>query len=108
MWKAKIKRFFIYEFYGDRKVFFEGDFYNITTLTSSFALAFKHDTTSMVVLQSHLQRWPRTNVIPSNFLMHKFIPMPIVGKNNELIIAYELEDISPRVHIFQQRMFGVK
>jgi hypothetical protein len=22
MWKAKIKRFFIYEFYGDRKVFF--------------------------------------------------------------------------------------
>jgi hypothetical protein len=49
-WNVKIKRIFIYEFYGEKKVFFQGDFYNTTTLASSFALAFKHNTTNMVVL----------------------------------------------------------
>jgi hypothetical protein len=34
--------------------------------------------------------------------------MPIVGQNNELIVVYELEDISPRVHLFQQGMFVIK
>ncbi len=34
------------------------------------------------------------------------IPMPIVGQNNELIIAYEMEDISPRYHLLQKGMPG--
>jgi hypothetical protein len=50
MWKAKIKRFFISEFYGDKKVLSQDDFYNPKTSISSYALDFKHNTTNMVVL----------------------------------------------------------
>jgi hypothetical protein len=46
--------------------------------------------------------------LPSNFLMHRFIPMLIIRQNNELIIAYEMEDISPNDHLFQQGMPNVK
>jgi hypothetical protein len=36
--------------------------------------------------------------------MHKFIPMPLVGQNNGILLAYELEDVSPRDHLFQLGM----
>jgi hypothetical protein len=36
--------------------------------------------------------------------MHKFIPMLLVGQNNGILLAYELEDVSPRDHLFQLGM----
>jgi hypothetical protein len=36
--------------------------------------------------------------------MHKFIPIPLVGQNNGILLAYELEDVSPRDHLFQLGM----
>jgi hypothetical protein len=52
-WKAKITKFFIHEFYGDRRVLFQGKYDNTTTLASSFSVALQHSCTGMVVLQPH-------------------------------------------------------
>jgi hypothetical protein len=54
-WKAKITQFFIHEFYGDMRVFFQGKYYNTTTSTSSSSMALQHSCTGMVVLQPHPQ-----------------------------------------------------
>ncbi len=42
----------------------------------------------------------------NRLLMHKFIPMPLVGQNNGILLAYELEDVSPRDHLVQLGMPG--
>jgi hypothetical protein len=52
-WKVKITLFFIHEFYGDRRVFFQGKFYNMATSASSSFVALRHSCTGMVVLQPH-------------------------------------------------------
>jgi hypothetical protein len=38
--------------------------------------------------------------------MHSFISLPLVGQNNEFIVAYELEDILSQCHLFEQGMLG--
>jgi len=62
--------------------------------------------TGMVVLQPHPQQWPGNDIKPAHLLMHKFIPMPLVGQNNGIFLAYELEDVSLRDHLFQLGMLG--
>jgi hypothetical protein len=79
-WKAKITQFFIHEFYGDRRVFFQGKYYNTATSASSSSVALQHSCTRMVVLQAHPQQWPGNDIKPAHLLMHKFIPMPLVGQ----------------------------
>jgi hypothetical protein len=54
-WKAKITQFFIHEFYGDRRVFFQGKYYNTATSASSSFVALQNSCTGMVVLQPHPQ-----------------------------------------------------
>ncbi len=58
-WKAKIIQFFIHEFYGDRRVFFQGKYYNTATSASSSSMGVQHlywhgcfTTTSMAVVKS--------------------------------------------------------
>jgi hypothetical protein len=77
-WKAKITQFFIHEFYGDKRIFFQGKYYNRATLASSSSVAFQHSYTTMVVLQPHPQQWPWNDIKQVHLLMHKFIPMPLV------------------------------
>ncbi len=60
----------------------------------------------MVVLQPHPQQWPGNDIKPTHLLMHKFISLPLVGQNNGILLAYELEDVSPRDHLFQLGMPG--
>ncbi len=55
-WKAKITQFFIHEFYGDGRVYFEGKYYNTVTSTSLSYVALQHNYISMVVLQPHPQQ----------------------------------------------------
>jgi hypothetical protein len=52
-WKVKTTQFFIHEFYGDKRVFFQGKYYNITTSTSSSSMALQHNCTGTIVLQPH-------------------------------------------------------
>jgi hypothetical protein len=94
-WKVKITLFFIHEFYGDRRVFFQGKFYNMATSASSSSVALRHSCTGMVVLQPHPQQWPGNDIKPAHLLMHKFIPMPLVRQNNGILLTYELEDVFP-------------
>jgi hypothetical protein len=54
----------------------------------------------MVVLQPHPQQWPGNDIKLAHLLMHKFIPMPFVGQNNGILLAYELEDVSLHDHLF--------
>jgi len=68
--------------------------YNTATSASSTSVALQHSCTGMVVLQPHPQQWPRNDIKPAHLLMHKFIPMPLVGQNNGILLAYELEDVS--------------
>jgi hypothetical protein len=105
-WKAKITQYFIHEFYGDRRVFFQGKYYNTATSASSSSVALQHSCTGMVVLQPHPQQWPGNDIKPVHLLMHKFISMPLVGQNNGILLAYELEDLSPHDQLFQLGMFG--
>jgi hypothetical protein len=101
MWtrQAKITQFFIHGFYGDRRVFFQRKYYNTTKSASSSSVALQHSCTGMVVLQPHPQQWPGNDIKPAHLLMHKFIMMPLVGQNNGILLAYELED-----HLFQLGM----
>jgi hypothetical protein len=101
-WKAKITQFFIHRI----RVFFQGKNYNTTTSTSSSFVALQHSCTSMVVLQPHPQQWLGNDIKPAHLLMHKFIPMLLVEQNNGILLAYELEDVSPHDHLFQLGMPG--
>jgi hypothetical protein len=53
-WKAKIATFFIHEFYGDKRVFFQGEFYNIAMSISSSSLAFTHSSTLGWLFYNHV------------------------------------------------------
>jgi hypothetical protein len=105
-WKAKITQFFIREFYDDRRVFSQGKYYNTATSASLSSVALQHSCTSMVVLQPHPQQWLGNDIKLAHLLMHKFIPTPLVGQNNGILLDYELEDVSPRDHLFQLGMPG--
>jgi len=78
----------------------------MATLASSSSVALQHSCTGMVVLQPHPQQWPGNDIKPAHLLMHKFILMPLVGQNNGILLADELEDVSPRDHMFQLGMPG--
>ncbi|CAM6035755.1 unnamed protein product [Sphagnum compactum] len=105
-WKAKITQFFIHESYGDKRVFSKAS----TTIRQHqhHHLLWLSNTTILAWLfYNHIhKKWPGNDVKPAYLLMHKFIPMPLVAQNNGILLAYELEDVSPRDHFFQLRMPG--
>jgi hypothetical protein len=68
-WKTKITLFFIHDFYGDRKVFFQNKYYNTTRSTSSSFVALQHSYINMIVSQPRLKQWLRNDIKPAHLLI---------------------------------------
>lgn len=99
-WKAKITQFFIHEFQSMKQVSFQGDFYATGTNPSSAHIPLEHEVTGMRVVTEAAQRWSGDDIKVVALIMHKFIAMPICGQITTSCVAYELEDVGPREHLF--------
>ena len=53
-----------------------------------------------LVKEVGLQQWSDHDVRPMEQILFKFIPIHIYGQHEAIYVAYELEDISPRDHMF--------
>jgi len=65
------------------------------------SLALEDELTCMrLVKEVGLQQWSDHDVRPMEQILFKFIPIHIYGQHEAIYVAYELEDISPRDHMF--------
>ena len=83
-----------------KQVFFQGNFYVTVTNPSSTHIPLEDELTGMRVVTEAAQRWPGDDIRVVAFIMHKFIAMPICGQITTSYVAYELEDVGPREHLF--------
>jgi hypothetical protein len=88
-WKAKITQFFIHMNSMVIGEFFSKASTIIRQHQHHHLLWLSNTCTGMVVLQPHPQQWPGNDIKPAHLLMHKFIPIPLVGQNNGILLAYD-------------------
>ena len=53
-----------------------------------------------LVKEVGLQQWNDHDGRPVEKILFKFVPVPVYGQHEAIYVAYELEDISPRDHLF--------
>lgn len=101
-WKAKVTQFLVHEFHGMKQVFFSGDYYATVPTPSSVHVALEHELTCMTVIKEDAQRWQECgdNIRVVSSLMYKFLPLPTCGQTLPSFVAYELEDVDLREHLF--------
>ena len=83
-----------------KQVFFQGEYYATFTSPASVHIPLEHELTGMRVVMEDAQRWPGDDIKVVALIMHKFIAMPICGQITTSYVAYELEDVGPREHLF--------
>lgn len=100
-WKAKLKQFFVHEFQGCKQSLFKAEYYVTIPSPSFVSLALEDELTGMrLVKKVGLQQWSDHDVRPVEQILFKFIPIPVYEQHEAIYVAYELEDISPRDHLF--------